>query len=312
MKLVHRFRNLLAAALVCGTLPVAAQTVDVVLTNSLVEPHSLVIDSQGTLYITDQGGLSLGQPAANRVMKFVPTTGVASVLAGNFTGLNGTNDNATPEAGFSAQFFNPAGIVQARGGLVVADSGNHTIRYVGFDGVVSNLAGSPTLAGFTDGTGSAARFNSPIGLAVDASGTIYIADSKNHAIRKLSPANAVTTYATNFNQPNGVALGDNGDLWVADTLNHQIKVVLTNSPFTGVLSTNVLVRAGTGISGSADTFPLAATAQLSFPRGLVWMERPDCSSRTRAITPSADSIPTAPSAPIPLKPRWASPVRPAW
>jgi len=271
MKLVHRFRNALAAVVVGCAVPVAAQTVDVVLTNSLVEPHSLVVDSQGSLYITDQGGLSLGQPAANRVMKFVPTTGVASILAGSFTGLNGTNNNSTPNAGYSAQFFNPAGIVQARGGLVVADSGNHTIRYVGFDGVVSNLAGSPTVAGFTDGTGSAARFNSPIGLAVDAAGVIYIADSKNHAIRKLSPANAVTTYATNFNQPNGLALGDNGDVWVADTLNHQIKVVLTNSPTTGSLSTNVVVRAGTGISGSSDTFPLAATAQLSFPRGVVWM-----------------------------------------
>lgn len=271
MKLVHRFRNALAALLVGCAAPAAAQTVDVVLTNNLVEPHSLAIDAQGSLYITDQGGLSLGQPAANRVMKFVPTTGVASILAGSFTGQNGTNDNAVPNAGFTAQFFNPAGIVLARGGLVVADSGNHTIRYVGFDGVVSNLAGAPTVAGFADGTGSAARFNSPIGLAVDAAGVIYIADSKNNAIRKLSLANAVTTYATNFNQPNGVAIGDNGDVWVADTLNHRIKVVLTNSPFTGTLSTNVVVRAGTGISGSSDTFPLAATAQFSFPRGVVWM-----------------------------------------
>lgn len=121
MKLVHRFRNALAAVVVGCAVPVAAQTVDVVLTNSLVEPHSLVVDSQGSLYITDQGGLSLGQPAANRVMKFVPTTGVASILAGSFTGLNGTNNNSTPNAGYSAQFFNPAGIVQARGGLVVAD-----------------------------------------------------------------------------------------------------------------------------------------------------------------------------------------------
>ena len=241
-----------------------AQTVDVVLTNSLVEPHSIAVDSTGTLYITDQGGLSFGgQPAANRVLKFVPTTGLVSSLAGNPTGATGTNDNTTANAGFTAAFFNPAGIIMARGGLVVADSGNHTIRYVGFDGVVTNIAGAPTLAALTDGNGSAARFNAPIGLAVDSAGIIYVADSKNNAIRRIDTANNVTTYAVGFNQPNGLAVGDNGDLWVADTLNHRIKTVATNGTIT--------TRAGTGIAGSADTYPIAATAQLAYPRGVVWM-----------------------------------------
>ena len=155
-------------SVLCGLLTAflaGAQTVDVVLTNGLVEPHSLVADTNnGTLYITDQGGFSfLGQASANRIMKFVPSTSALSVLAGDPAGVNGTNGNTTPNNGTLARFFNPAGIVLARGGLVVADSGNHLIRFVGFDGVVSNIAGMTGVATNLNGSGPAA--GSPNGRA---------------------------------------------------------------------------------------------------------------------------------------------------
>ena len=268
---------LIVAAALGGVTRAAAQTADVVLTNGLVQPHSLTVTADGTIYITDGGGLGIfgggSSSDAHRVMRYVPTTGALSVLAGSLIGERGTTKNTLANAGYNARFFSPAGIVQSRGGLVVADSGNHTIRYVGFDGIVTNIAGSgdPTISGLVNGLGEAARFNTPLGLAVDAAGNLYVADSKNNVIRKVDPANAVTTYATNFNQPNGVAVGDNGDVWVADTLNHQIKVVRTNAPAPDGIFTNVLVRAGTGIVGSSDSFPVAATSQLSSPRGVAWI-----------------------------------------
>ena len=245
------------AAFLTTFLPGAqAQTVDTVFSGGLVEPHSIVIAPDGSYYLTDGGGLFGG---AHRILRYVPNNGSLVPLAGDFTGQRGTNDGP----GFAARFFGPAGIALGRGGLVVADSGNHTIRLVTFTGIVSTLAGAPGQAGSANGSGSDARFNTPLGVAVDAAGNIYVADSKNNLIRKLDPANNVTTYATGFNQPNGVALGDNGELWVADTLNHQIKSIAPDQ--------TVSIRAGTGQSGALDAFPFALNAQFSAPRGLWWM-----------------------------------------
>jgi sugar lactone lactonase YvrE len=264
MKCAAGLRLGLAAMLAGGAVAACAQSVDTVLGTGLVEPHSAAVDAAGTLYITDQGGISFfGQPSANRIMRFIPGSASLTVLAGDTAGASGTNNNATANAGFLARFFNPAGIIVARGGLVVADSGNHTIRYVGFDGVVSNIAGMIGVATNVNGVGAAAGFNTPIGLALDSSNNIYVADSKNNVIRRIDTTDTVSTYATGFNQPNGVAVGDNGELWVADTLNHVIKTVATNGTIT--------VRAGTnGIAGSTDG-SVALSAQLSSPRGVVWM-----------------------------------------
>ena len=246
----------LAALLTVAPTGAHAQTVDTVFASGLVEPHSVVIGPDGNYFITDGGGLFGG---AHRVVRYTPNNGSLLTLAGDFSGNRGTNDGA----GFVARFFGPAGIALARGGLVVADSGNHTIRLVGFDGRVSTLAGAPGQPGSANGAGTAARFNTPLGVTADAAGNVFIADSKNNVIRKLDPLNNVTTYATGFNQPNGVALGDGGELWIADTLNHQIKSVATDG--------SVSLRAGTGQSGSGDAFPFALNAQFSAPRALWWM-----------------------------------------
>jgi DNA-binding beta-propeller fold protein YncE len=128
----------------------------------------------------------------------------------------------------------------------VADTGNHCIRVISPAGQVTTLAGAPE-PGYADGQGAAARFNFPVGVAVDAEGNLYVADTANHRIRKITPDGKVTTLAgsgepgdadgpageAQFRAPEGVAVGaDGGDrggrfVIVADTGNHRIcKIVL--------------------------------------------------------------------------------------
>ena len=99
-------------------------------------------------------------------------------------------------AGAAARCNNPCGVAQdAAGNVYAVEAGNHTIRKMTPAGWVGTLAGAPGLAGSADGTGGAARFRSPQGLAADAAGNVYVADTSNHTIRKITTAGVVTTLA---------------------------------------------------------------------------------------------------------------------
>ena len=188
--------------------------------------------------------------------------------------LAGTDTNGFVDAtGAAARFDWPRGVaMDAAGNVYVADYNNNRIRKVSPTGVVTTLAG--TNSGFADGTGAAAQFNGPIGVAVDSNGIIYVADYNNHRIRKVTPAGVVTTLAgTNssygnsyadgtgaaakFYNPSGVAVDASGNVYVADEFNDRIRKVTPTGVVTTLAGTNGGFADGPG-----------ATARFTSPRGV--------------------------------------------
>lgn len=125
--------------------------------------------------------------------------------------------------------------------MLVADTDNHSIRKVTRSGAVSTLAGT-VQPGFVDGVGADARFNEPVGIALDAHGTIFIADNQNHCLRQLKPGDrTVSTVAgdgergfadgqgaaARFNDPCGIAIDAHGHIIVADLGNDCIRKVMS-------------------------------------------------------------------------------------
>lgn len=167
--------------------------------------------------------------------------------------------------GTVASFKGPADITVDPAGIIyVADAGNNLIRKITADGTVTTFAGSGT-AGSANGSGIAASFSGPQGITVDATGAVYVADSGNHLIRKISKEGAVTTFAgsgtagstngngiaASFNLPTGITVDGNGYVYVGDSGNNLIRRITPE----GLVST----FAGTGASGSADGGPATAT-----------------------------------------------------
>lgn len=192
-----------------------------------------------------------GIMASGPVFKY-DTTLIISTLAGN--GTVGSTDGP----GLSASFNGPLGIaVDTNGNVFVSDNLNNTIRKITPGGIVSTFAGSPGIAGSTDGVSSAARFDGPVGLAADKYGNIYVADLLDQKIRKITPDGTVTTLAgcdsavnyaidgpantATFRNPEGVAVDDSGNVYVADENYYKIRKI----SYTGIVST----IAGTGTFG---------------------------------------------------------------
>lgn len=212
-------------------------------------PSGVAIDGAGNLYVAD---------ATNCTIRKITSTGTVSTLAGT-AGSRGANDGQ----GGAASFNGPEAVtVDASGNVYVADVGNHSIRKITSAGLVSTLAGSGSFEymGSTDGTGSAARFYNPYGVAVDTAGNVYVGDYRNHTIRKITPAGEVTTLAglastigsadgtgpvARFNYPAGLSVDGSGNVYVADLNNNVIRKITAGG--------EVTTFAGTSLSsGSVD------------------------------------------------------------
>jgi sugar lactone lactonase YvrE len=219
---------------------------------------------------------------------------VVSTFAGN-------SYSYTDGIGTSAAFRDPYGIaVDKWGSLYVTDYGNHRIRKISSSALVSTIAGGGTAA-YIDGFGTSARFNNPIGVAVDGSSNLYIADSNNHCIRKITPSRVVTTIAgsgttgqgslldetgTNarFNRPTGIAVDSFGTVaYIVDYGNNRVRKVILA---TGVVST----LTGNGAIGYLDNS--ADTSKVVSPPGIVLDPAGNLfigdsyNNRIRKITPS--------------------------
>jgi hypothetical protein len=216
-------------------------------------PNGLAVDSATNIYVADSWN--------NLIRKVRPdgTNWITTTLAGRPV-VDWDNGGSEDGPGSNARFFHPMGVAVDRGDNVyVADALNSTIRKITPAGVVTTLAGSAGAFGSANGTGSAARFSFPSSVSVDSATNVYVADTWNHTIRKVTPARVVTTIAglagnagandgsrtaARFAYPSGIAVDLVGNLYVTDAYNNTVRKLTP-------IGTNWLV---TTLGGMSDFF----------------------------------------------------------
>lgn len=263
------------------------------------EPYGLWVDNQGKVYVAD---------SYNNLIRVI-AHGIVGTVAG---GDNGRDSFGFPKGGYTdgtvdqARFNKPRAVVAAAGDIIyVADTGNHVIRKIA-GGRVSTYAGTGR-PGYRDGLGGQAQFNMPGGLAVDKSGNLYVADTLNNVIRKITPDGMVSTYAGSssgeagyqdgatgaalFNEPAALAMDSRGDLYVADSANQLIRKITGGKVETLAGFRGELISGTDYYRGGYENGP-ALGAAFNFPKGLTVLENGTVivadtwNYRVRAILPA--------------------------
>jgi uncharacterized protein (TIGR03437 family) len=221
----------------------------------------------GNLYITDQ---------VNNRVRIVTGSTITTLVGTGTAGYAGDGKAAS-----AAQVFNPTGIVvDGSGNIYFSDTRNQVVRKVTSSGTISTYAGNNTAGagqGGDTGTADTAQLDNPSSLALDASGNLYIADSLNNKIRKVTASNSfINTFAGNsfndfagdggpavnaeLNNPEGIAIDAIGNVYIADTFNHRIRMV--------TLDGNIHTVAGNGVAGFRGDNGQATNAELNHPEGI--------------------------------------------
>ncbi|MCZ2357561.1 MAG: OmpA family protein [Bacteroidia bacterium] len=201
-------------------------------------PNGICVDINNNVYVSDD--------YANAIRKVTPS-GLVVTLAGN--GMAGYADGNSSQA----QFNNPIGMCSAKNGdLYVADHFNHCVRKIDSTGKVTTVAGIPGKSGYVDGPGNAAMLSSPMACTIDQAGNVYVIETGNHAIRKITPAGMVSTLAGNgtsgfqdgigksasFNSPIAICIDKSQKLYVIDSRNRAVRQVGLNGKVTTVVLPN--------------------------------------------------------------------------
>jgi sugar lactone lactonase YvrE len=206
---------------------------------ALASPAGAVLDHVGNVFVANN---------SNNVILKITADGKASIFAGT-VGATGSADGT----GSAARFAMPRGIaIDGKDNLYVTDEGNSNIRKITSEGVVTTLAGTAGKAGTADGKGLAAQFGAPRSLTASADGTVYVADTDNQLIRKITPDGVVTTLAgksgdsgkvdgkgsaAQFSNPRGIAVDGAGNVFVADSENGAVREISPDGTVTTVVGT---------------------------------------------------------------------------